>query len=168
MPQMSSNRLLAKLLSPALRVARAGQLSAAAARVNQSTRLGLEGWMVAVLVLAPFTLRTLLLLDQSLPLGAADAHGYLSDVAVSALAGLLVSALLRRLSAKPLPGFANELACTSWAQLLLKFVVSHPAVTCAIPATSKGTHLRDNMAAGVGTLPDEEMRTRIVEAAGSS
>jgi sulfatase-like protein len=107
MPQMSSNRLLDKLLSPALRVARGARLSAAATRVNQSTRLGLEGWIVAVLVLAPFTLRTLLLLDQSLPLGAADAHGYLSDVAVSALAGVLLSALLRRLSPRARDGVAQ-------------------------------------------------------------
>lgn len=77
-------------------------------------------------------------------------------------------ALLRRLRAKPVPGFAKELASTSWPQLLLKFVVSHPAVTCAIPATSNVAHLRDNMAAGEGPLPDEEMRTRIAEAAGFS
>ena len=69
--------------------------------------------------------------------------------------------LLRRLRAKPLPSFAAEIGCTSWAQLLLKFVVSHPAVTCAIPATSKIAHLRDNMEAGRGALPDEALRARI-------
>ena len=73
--------------------------------------------------------------------------------------------LLRRLAARPLPGFAAELGCASWWQLLLKFILAHPAVTCAIPATSDVAHLRENMAAGDGPLPDEAMRKRIVEAA---
>ncbi|HEX8849454.1 MAG TPA: aldo/keto reductase [Gemmatimonadaceae bacterium] len=72
--------------------------------------------------------------------------------------------LLRRLGARPLPGFAAEIGCSSWAQLLLKFILSHPDVTCAIPATSDVDHLRDNLKAGDGPLPDEEMRKRIVEA----
>lgn len=72
--------------------------------------------------------------------------------------------LLKRLARVPLPGFARELACTSWAQLLLKFIIAHPAVTCAIPATSDVDHLRDNLGAGDGPFPDEEMRNRIVEA----
>ncbi|HEY0140413.1 MAG TPA: aldo/keto reductase [Thermoanaerobaculia bacterium] len=70
-------------------------------------------------------------------------------------------ALLRRLSMKPLPDFAKEIDCTSWAQLLLKFVVSHPAITAVIPATSKVKHLRDNMAAGSGPMPHEALRQRI-------
>jgi diketogulonate reductase-like aldo/keto reductase len=69
--------------------------------------------------------------------------------------------LLRRLRTKPLPAFAGEIGCTSWAQLLLKFVVGHPAITCAIPATSKVAHLRDNMAAAQGVLPDATLRQRI-------
>jgi diketogulonate reductase-like aldo/keto reductase len=69
--------------------------------------------------------------------------------------------LLRRLQARTLPPWAAELDCRSWAQLLLKFVVSHPAITCAIPATSNIAHLRDNMGAGVGRLPDEGQRARI-------
>ena len=69
--------------------------------------------------------------------------------------------LLQRLKRKPLPPWAAELDCESWAQLLLKFVISHPAVTCAIPATSKPSHLRDNMKAGLGRLPDEKLRARI-------
>lgn len=73
--------------------------------------------------------------------------------------------LLKRLSGKPLPSFAAEIGCTSWAQILLKFVVSHPAVTCAIPATSKASHMRDNMNAARGALPDEALRKRIAEAA---
>lgn len=74
--------------------------------------------------------------------------------------------LLRRVAGRPLPEWAADIDCTSWAQLLLKFVVSHPAVTCAIPATSKAAHLRDNMQAGFGRLPHEELRERIVAAVG--
>jgi diketogulonate reductase-like aldo/keto reductase len=70
--------------------------------------------------------------------------------------------LVQRLSSTPLPPWAGEIDCTSWPQLLLKFVVSHPAITCAIPATSNVAHLRDNMAAGVGRLPDERQRAQIV------
>jgi diketogulonate reductase-like aldo/keto reductase len=72
--------------------------------------------------------------------------------------------LLRRLQEKPLPAFAKEIDCASWAQVLLKFVLSHPAVTCAIPATSKVEHLRDNMSAGRGAMPDEKMRAEIAKA----
>ena len=73
--------------------------------------------------------------------------------------------LLRRLRDKPLPGWAADIGCSSWAQLLLKFVVSHPALTCAIPATSKVAHLRDNLQAGHGPMPDEKMRAMIAAAA---
>lgn len=73
--------------------------------------------------------------------------------------------LFAKLREKPLPDWAKEIGCESWAQILLKFVVSHPAMTCAIPATSKVKHLRDNMGAGHGPMPDEAMRKRIVEAA---
>jgi diketogulonate reductase-like aldo/keto reductase len=62
--------------------------------------------------------------------------------------------LLRRLSGKPLPAWAAEIGCTSWAQLLLKFVLSHPAVTCAIPGTARAEHMADNVSAGRGALPD--------------
>jgi diketogulonate reductase-like aldo/keto reductase len=72
--------------------------------------------------------------------------------------------LLRRLRDVPLPAWAAEIECASWAQLLLKFVVSHPAITCAIPATSRVAHLRDNMKAGMGRLPDEKLRARIAAA----
>ncbi|MBX3742171.1 MAG: aldo/keto reductase [Akkermansiaceae bacterium] len=74
--------------------------------------------------------------------------------------------LFARLREKPLPDFAAEIGCTSWAQLMLKFIISHPAITCAIPATSKVKHLRDNMGACRGPLPDEAMRKRIIAAAG--
>lgn len=64
---------------------------------------------------------------------------------------------------KPLPDFAKEIQCTSWAQVLLKYLVSHPAVTCAIPGTVKATHLEDNAKAARGTLPDAALRKRIEE-----
>jgi diketogulonate reductase-like aldo/keto reductase len=72
--------------------------------------------------------------------------------------------LFGRLRGKPLPDWAKEIGCESWAELLLKFVVSHPAITCAIPATSKVAHLRDNMRAGHGAMPDEALRRRIAAA----
>jgi hypothetical protein len=75
--------------------------------------------------------------------------------------------LLARLGGRPLPAFAREIGCASWAELALKFVVSHPAVTCAIPATSQVSHLRENVRALRGPLPDEAMRTRIVREAGA-
>ena len=62
---------------------------------------------------------------------------------------------------RPLPDWASEIDCASWGQFFLKYVVSHPAVTCAIPATSKVHHMQDNMDAGFGRLPDRAMRTRM-------
>ena len=62
--------------------------------------------------------------------------------------------LLRRLLAKPLPGWAAEIGCTSWPQVLLKFVLSQPAVTCAIPGTGRRAHLEDDLAAGRGGIPE--------------
>jgi diketogulonate reductase-like aldo/keto reductase len=73
-------------------------------------------------------------------------------------------ALLRRLAREPLPGWASEIGCRSWAQLVLKFIVSHPAITCAIPATSRVDHVRENLAAATGALPDDAMRRRIGDA----
>lgn len=72
--------------------------------------------------------------------------------------------LTEALEGKPLPGFAGELGATSWAQLILKFVVSHPAVTCAIPATTSVAHVRENLAAAAGPMPDEAMRAKIARA----
>ena len=65
------------------------------------------------------------------------------------------------ISAKPLPKWAAEFDCHSWAQFLLKWIVAHPAVTCVIPATNSPQHLEDNMAAGVGRLPDAKTRARM-------
>jgi len=72
--------------------------------------------------------------------------------------------LLRALASKPLPTWAADLECATWAQLVLKFIVSHPAVTCAIPATGRVDHVRENMRAATGPLPDEAMRKRIATA----
>lgn len=69
--------------------------------------------------------------------------------------------LFRAVGDRDLPPWASDFAAT-WGQFFLKFVVSHPAVTCAIPATSKLHHMTDNLAAGVGALPDDAMRQRMV------
>jgi aryl-alcohol dehydrogenase-like predicted oxidoreductase len=70
-------------------------------------------------------------------------------------------ALLQQLSRHRLPGWAAEIECEHWAQAALKFVVGHPAVTCAIPATSQVAHLRQNMAAARAPLPDAALRSRM-------
>jgi aryl-alcohol dehydrogenase-like predicted oxidoreductase len=69
--------------------------------------------------------------------------------------------LLRYLIGRPLPDWAPEIGCQSWAQILLKFVLSHPAVTCAIPGTGRPEHMRDNIQAGFGTVPDSGQRERM-------
>jgi diketogulonate reductase-like aldo/keto reductase len=66
-------------------------------------------------------------------------------------------------SGRPLPPWAADIDCTSWGQIFLKYVISHPAVTCAIPATGKVKHLQDNLAAGRGRLPDAKQRALIVQ-----
>jgi diketogulonate reductase-like aldo/keto reductase len=72
--------------------------------------------------------------------------------------------LFDKVRGKPLPGWASELDCQNWAQLFLKFVVSHPAVTCAVPATHQAAHMVENMGALYGRVPDAEMRARIARA----
>jgi diketogulonate reductase-like aldo/keto reductase len=71
--------------------------------------------------------------------------------------------LFSRVRSKPLPDWASEIDCHSWAQVFLKWIIAHPAVTCAIPATNKPNHLQDNAGAGIGRLPDAKMRQRIAE-----
>jgi len=71
--------------------------------------------------------------------------------------------LFSRVAGKSLPSWAADFDCESWAHFFLKFIVSHPAVTCAIPATSDPGHLVDNMGACRGRLPDEATRRRMVE-----
>jgi len=66
-----------------------------------------------------------------------------------------------RVAGRPLPGWAPAIGASTWPQVLLKFVVSHPAVTCAIPATSRVQHMRENMGAARGPLPDPDLRRRM-------
>ena len=70
--------------------------------------------------------------------------------------------LTRALARQPLPAWVAEIGCSTWAQVLLKFILAHPAVTCAIPATSSVEHVRENLAAAHGPLPDAAMLRRIV------
>lgn len=69
--------------------------------------------------------------------------------------------LFSRARGKSLPAWATDIGCASWAQFFLKFIISHPAVTCAIPATSKLDHLADNMRAGLEPIPDAKDRDRM-------
>ena len=70
--------------------------------------------------------------------------------------------LFQRVKGKSLPDWSTEFDCRSWGQFFLKFIVSHPAVTCVIPATSKVHHMQDNMSAGFGRLPTKAMRRRML------
>lgn len=69
--------------------------------------------------------------------------------------------LIRSVARHALPAWAAEIDCANWAQFLLKFVVSHPAVTCAIPATTSVAHMRENVGAAFGRMPDEATRKRM-------
>ena len=71
-------------------------------------------------------------------------------------------AIFRRVRGKPVPEWAREFGAATWAQFFLKWIVSHPAVTCAIPGTGKPEHLLDNLGGGTGALPDAAMRRRMV------
>ena len=90
-------------------------------------------------------------------LPAARDHG----VAVLVMRPFQRGRLFQRFRGMEVPAWARDIGCGSWAQLFLKFVLGHPAVTCPIPATSKPHHLVDNMGAGVGPLPDEGARRRM-------
>jgi diketogulonate reductase-like aldo/keto reductase len=98
-----------------------------------------------------------------------DAENRLLPLARERKVGVIVNrpfaegALFARVKGKPLPAWAAELGIHSWAQYFLKWIVAHPAVTCAIPATARPEHIRDNMGAGVGALPDESARKRMAE-----
>jgi diketogulonate reductase-like aldo/keto reductase len=65
------------------------------------------------------------------------------------------------LERKPLPEWARDTGAATWPQFLLKFIASHPAITCAIPATTRVDHVRENMVAATGVLPDESLRARM-------
>jgi diketogulonate reductase-like aldo/keto reductase len=71
---------------------------------------------------------------------------------------------LKRVLSRPLPAWAADFDCASWAQFFLKWILANPAVTCAIPATNKRAHLDDDLDAGLGRLPDEALRRRMAEA----
>jgi len=75
--------------------------------------------------------------------------------------------LFDKLGGKALPPVAEEIGCENWAQFFLKFVISHDAVTCAIPATSQVAHMKENMGAGIGPLPDAAIRKRMIDAIAS-
>ena len=82
-------------------------------------------------------------------------------VAVIANRPFAKASLFSRVRGKEVPDWAAEFDCRSWAQFFLKYIVSHPALTCAIPATSKPKHLADNMEAAYGRLPDAKARRRM-------
>jgi diketogulonate reductase-like aldo/keto reductase len=84
-------------------------------------------------------------------------------VAVIANRPFAEGALFRRTKGKPMPPWAAELGIASWAQYFLKWIVSHPALTCAIPGTGNPKHMRDNLGAGTGPLPDAAQRKRMAE-----
>jgi diketogulonate reductase-like aldo/keto reductase len=90
-------------------------------------------------------------------LPVAAAHG----VAVIANQPLERGDLFRRIRGRVLPDWAAEFDCASWAQLFLKYVLAEPAVTCVIPATGSPEHMKDDLAAGFGQLPDGRQRQRI-------
>ena len=71
--------------------------------------------------------------------------------------------LFRRFQSEPLPGWAGEAGVGNWAEFFLKYIISHPAVTCAIPATSKVEHMKENMGAMRGNLPDADLRQRMAD-----
>ena len=75
--------------------------------------------------------------------------------------------LFPRVRSKALPAWAGEFDCDSWAQFFLKYIVGHPSVTCAIPGTGKVSHLRDNLKAGMGRMPDAGQRRRMAELVGT-
>jgi aryl-alcohol dehydrogenase-like predicted oxidoreductase len=95
--------------------------------------------------------------DQRLLPLAAD-HG----VAVLINRPFQRGSLFQKTRGHGLPAWSAKLDCHSWAQFFLKFIIAHPGVTCVIPATSKVKHMTDNMAAGVGRLPDADLRRRMV------
>jgi diketogulonate reductase-like aldo/keto reductase len=70
--------------------------------------------------------------------------------------------LFRKTKGQALPEWATEIGIKSWGQFFLKYILSHPAVSCVIPATSKEHHMRDNMMAGYGELPDTETRQKMI------
>lgn len=98
--------------------------------------------------------------DRILPLAREKGIGVIANRPYQG--GSLIKGLQRR--GVKMPGWASEMGCRTWADFLLRFIVSHPAVTCAIPATTRVEHMRENMAAGRGVMPDAGQRQRMIEA----
>jgi diketogulonate reductase-like aldo/keto reductase len=102
-------------------------------------------------------------------IGTRDAEARLLPLAAERKVAVLVNrpfedgAIFSRVRGQALPAWAAEIDCESWAQFFLKFIVSHPSVTCVIPATAKPRHMRDNAAAGHGRMPDAQMRERMAK-----
>ncbi|WP_233582916.1 aldo/keto reductase, partial [Corallococcus sp. CA053C] len=92
-------------------------------------------------------------------LPAAKEHG----VAVLVMEPFDKGNLFRKMKGRALPAWAADFDCTSWAQFFLKFILGHPAVNCPLPATSDPAHLEDNVKAGLGRLPDEKLRAKMVK-----
>jgi aryl-alcohol dehydrogenase-like predicted oxidoreductase len=96
-----------------------------------------------------------------------DADGRLLRAAADASTAVIVNrpfaegAMFRRVKGKPLPDWAKDIGCATWAQFFLKWILAHPAVTCAIPATRNPAHMADNMGAASGPLPDEATRRKM-------
>ena len=96
--------------------------------------------------------------DELLPLAADRGMAVLINLPFG---GRRDGNLFSRVRGQELPGWANEIGAKSWGQLFLKYVVSHPAVTCAIPGMTRLANLEDNLAAAQGNLPDQAMRRRM-------
>ena len=94
--------------------------------------------------------------DRRLLRAAAD-----SRVAVIVNRPFVTGEMFRQVKGKPLPDWAKEIGCASWAQFFLKWILAHPAVTCAIPATRNPAHLTDDLGAASGPLPDEATRRKM-------
>jgi aryl-alcohol dehydrogenase-like predicted oxidoreductase len=98
-----------------------------------------------------------------------DAEAHLLPACADAGVAVIVNrpfaqaSLFSRVKGRALPPWCADFDCTSWAQFFLKFVLGHPAVTCVIPGTRRVAHLRDNMAAGMGRLPDGAQRKRMAD-----
>jgi len=93
--------------------------------------------------------------------GTSDFSGRVGGSASSRVDFDLGGAMFDQVGRRPLPPWAAELGCANWAQYFLKWVIAHPAVTCAIPATRRPEHLDENMGAGIGALPDAAARQRM-------
>lgn len=98
-----------------------------------------------------------------------EAEAQLLPLAAERGLGVLINrpfqrgSLIDKFTRHPLPDWAGEIDAKNWAQFLLKFIVSHPTITCAIPATSRVDHMKENMGAALGRLPDQAMRQRMID-----